>query len=235
MMAGAGGQATGPRSVYLTFDDGPLPGTAEVLTITRRMEIPVSMMMVGKQVANGPREGALFEMAKRDPYTFVGNHSYSHASDHYARFYSNPVAVAADIRENQECLNLGNRIVRLPGRNIWLVCGRLKYDLYSGVEAARILSAEGYTMVGWDVEWEHDGVTGRPIQSVEEMIRDIDEAFEHAFTPGHVVVLAHDEMFRNVTEDAALLILLKSLKRKGYMFGTLEKYPACPRADSAAQ
>jgi len=223
--------ANGLRTIYLTFDDGPLPGTAEVLDITRRLQIPVSMMMVGKQVSIGPREGALFEIAVRDPYTFVGNHSNSHANSHYARFYSNPAAVVADIDENQQCLNLNNRIVRLPGRNIWLVCGRLKYDLFSGVQAARMLARDGYTMVGWDVEWEHDSATGRPIQSVEEMVRDIDEAFEHAFTPGHVVVLAHDEMFRNVTEDAALFILLKSLKSKGYAFRTLDKYPACQRTN----
>ena len=225
------GPANDLRCIYLTFDDGPLPGTAEVLGITRRLQIPVSMMMVGGQVSIGPKEGAQFEMAKRDSYTFIGNHSYSHANGYYARFYSDPSAVVADIQENQACLNLDGRIVRLPGRNIWLVCGRLKYDLYSGVQAARMLARDGYTMVGWDVEWEHDSATGRPIQSVEEMIRDIDEAFEHAFTPGHVVVLAHDEMFRNVTEDAALFILLKSLKWKGYAFRTLDKYPACRRTD----
>jgi len=210
---------------YLTFDDGPLPGTSEILALSRRLEIPVSMMMIGGEVDAGKRQRQMFDIAMHDPYAFVGDHSYSHASGGYIRFYTNPEGVLADIKKAHESMKLTNRVVRLPGRNIWSVKGRTKYDLVNGVAAAELLAANGFILLGWDVEWQHDPKTGKPVQGAPEMLRDIELAFHHAFTPNHVVILAHDEMFRNLSEDAELMLLMKSLKKRGYIFRTLADYP----------
>ena len=214
------------RHIYLTFDDGPLSGTMEILDIARRMQIPVSMMMIGTQVAADKEAEALFKTAMSDPFTFVGNHSFSHASGKYAKYYSDPAGVLADVDRNQEFLKLCKKVVRLPGRNIWWVCHRLKYDVLSGVSAAKFLADNGYTLIGWDIEWERNPKTGEPVQSVEEMVRDIEDAFKYSFIPGHVVVLAHDDMFRRLSEDSGLLVLLQALKKKSYIFDTLDNYPA---------
>ena len=213
------------KKVYITFDDGPVSGTKQIIEIINRRQIHVSMMMVGANVAHDAEREVLFLMARGDPYVFIGNHSYSHAHGRYAAFYSDPDLVLRDFELNRKVLKLDHKIARLPGRNIWWIGNRTKYDVSSGLPAARRLVESGYTLIGWDIEWEHNPHTGRPVQSVNEMVRDIEEALGYAFTPKHVVVLAHDEMFRDTSEDTELMQLIDALKARGYIFDSLANYP----------
>lgn len=213
------------KRICITFDDGPVDGTEQIIEIIDRRQIRVSMMMVGSNVAHDAGRAALFEMARADPYIFIGNHSYSHARGMYATFYSDPYLVLRNFDLNQEFLQLGHKIARLPCRNIWQVGNRTKHDVSSGLAAARLLAAHGYTLLGWDIEWEHDPRTGRPIQSVKEIIDDIEAASQHAFTENHIVVLAHDEMFRDTSEGTELTQLIDALKARGYVFESLASYP----------
>jgi peptidoglycan/xylan/chitin deacetylase (PgdA/CDA1 family) len=224
--AAAGEPAASPvKKIYITFDDGPVDGTEQIIEIINRRQIHVSMMMVGSNVTHDPRRAALLARARADPYIFIGNHSYSHARGLYATFYSDPQLVLRDFDLNREFLQLGNKIARLPGRNIWQVGNRNKHDVSSGLAAARLLAEHGYSLFGWDIEWEHDPRTGRPIQTVREMVSDIAAASEHAFTENHIVVLAHDEMFRDTSEDTELTQLIDALKARGYVFESLASYP----------
>jgi len=78
------------------------------------------------------------------------------------------------------------------------------------------------------VEWQHDAKTGEPLQSVDKMVSMIERKLDSNETvrPRRVVVLLHDEMFRNGREDTELKQLIEKLKAKSnYRFDHLSNYP----------
>lgn len=75
------------HSVYLTFDDGPIPeSTPFILETLRKYGIKATFFMVGDNVRKYPE---LFEMIKADGHR-VGNHTYNHISGfrHTIHFYN---------------------------------------------------------------------------------------------------------------------------------------------------
>lgn len=65
------------KSVYLTFDDGPIPEvTPWVLDVLRHYEIKATFFMVGENVQKHGDEFALV----RDAGHRLGNHTYNHIS-----------------------------------------------------------------------------------------------------------------------------------------------------------
>ena len=66
------------KCVYLTFDDGPIPGvTPWVLEILRTQGVKATFFMVGENVLRNPD---LLEQVKRGGHA-VGNHSLSHIQE----------------------------------------------------------------------------------------------------------------------------------------------------------
>ena len=118
--------------------------------------------------------------------------------------------------------------VRLPGRNQWRLKNIYYSDIRSGASSADSLYHHGYKVFGWDVEWQHDGETGAPIQTVDQMVALIERKLNTGTTmrPNNLVLLAHDQMFRNGWEESELKQLIDKLKAKGnYSFDHLSTYP----------
>jgi hypothetical protein len=170
-------------------------------------------MLVGKHAAVRPHDVQLY---CNNPYIEIGNHSYTHANDHYAAYYSNPEGVLADFMRNMDSLQLTTKIGRLPGRNMWRVNQRSRNDISSGIEAADLLHKNGYSLFGWDLEWMHDPHTAEPIGTAGEIFSQIEKTIEQnrVFTSNHFVLLCHDEMFQNDYEESELRKLIKLLKQK---------------------
>ncbi len=211
--------------VYLSFDDGPLEGSQKIHDAILYEKVPISVMLVGSAAQH--RHDYL-ELYRQNPYIEMGNHSFSHANLHYQKFYSDPEGVLNDFEKNMELLKLEDKISRFPGRNMWRINGRSKNDVDSGVDAADLLAANGFQLYGWDLEWHHDPKTGDPIQPVEELFNEIESHLQHkrTFTPNHLVLLCHDEMFRKPYEETELKQLIELLKSKGnYTFSYLRDYP----------
>lgn len=223
--------ATSPQLVvYITVDDGPISGTQEIIDIINKLDVPVSFMLIGEHIEASEGHKKLLKESESDSRILVGNHSYTHASDHYKRFYENPKGVLLDFQKNQKLLQSMSKkpikkIARLPGRNVWVVEKRKDHDLKDAVASADLLAKDGYTVFGWDLEWTHNPRTGEPIQSAAMIVREIMKKAPHAFTPGHVVLLTHDEMFHTPNEGGALRELLEELKKNGAVFKTLAEYP----------
>lgn len=211
---------------YLTFDDGPLLGTSEIIKIFNERKICGSMLMVGQHVEKSAQNKSWLEMAKASSCIMVGNHSYSHANSRYSAYYTDPQAVLKDFEKNQEILGISKKIARLPGRNMWQVGKRSKYDIASGQSSAQLLHRSGYVVFGWDIEWQHDA-SGNPIETVDKILNNMNLLLRDSrtFTPGHIVVLAHDQMFRKADADSKLIDLLSRLSDSGYTLKTLEEYP----------
>jgi hypothetical protein len=139
-----------------------------------------------------------------------------------------PSAVVADFQKCQTDLQIPTDYARLPGRNQWRLKNIYYNDIRSGASSADSLYRHGYKVFGWDVEWQHDGETGDPIQTVDQMVALIEKKLNTRTTmrQNNLVLLAHDEMFRNGWEESELKQLIDKLKAKGnYSFDHLSSYP----------
>ncbi|HEX2848009.1 MAG TPA: polysaccharide deacetylase family protein [Chitinophagaceae bacterium] len=220
------------KYIYLTFDDGPLEGSEHIDSVVLQERLKISVFLVGQLVMKNKKLQAYLEEYKTNPYIETYNHSYTHANGKYKVFYSRPVSVLDDIQQDEAVLGLHYKIVRLPGRNIWRLGEHKKDDFSagnSGSAAADTLAAHGYKIFGWDTEWQHRSSDGTPVQTVDEMVKDIETRLEtgNTFTKDHIVVLIHDEMFRKTWEESELKQLIDKLRtHENYVFEHVRFYPS---------
>jgi len=216
------------KHIYLTFDDGPLIGSSAIDSIISSKNIKISTFLVGKHANMSKRLKRDFERYMNNPLVDCYNHSYSHAANKFHVFYSNPDLAVADFEKCEADLGLKHKIVRMPGRNIWLFDGVRRIDLTSGSQTADLLGVNGYKIYGWDVEWKINGITGTPVQTVDEVYRRIKNMLGNKSTlkPNNVVLLMHDDMFQNKKGQQLLSGLIDSLKQhKDYKFDFIADYP----------
>lgn len=222
------------RIVYLTFDDGPLPGTATILDVLEAQGVPAAMFMVGLHAERSPADRALVARAKASPLVTVGNHSYNHANNRYKDYYSDTEAVVADMLRANKVLGLTPPVdARMPGRDVFRLPNISKDDL--SVNAAQyereqvdfeFVAASGFHLYGWDHEWVHDD-TGKPVQSVERLVSEIDHlfAYNRFVKRGKMILLMHDQMFQDRFDGRTkLTALITGLRQRGYVFGNIAQY-----------
>ncbi|MBI3719973.1 MAG: polysaccharide deacetylase family protein [Sphingobacteriales bacterium] len=220
--------STAIKTIYLSFDDGPLEGSEDINDAVNKENIKVTVFVVGQHAMKDDRMKGFYKLYQNNPLIEIGNHSYSHAHNQYEIFYKNPSSVLADFQKNQNELSIPNKIAREPGRNIWRLKDIRINDVNSGSVSADSLYKDGFKVFGWDIEWQHDGKTGVPIQTVDDMAALIEKRLDENKTvkKDNLVLLAHDEMFRNGWEESELKQLIQKLKEKGgYRFEQLSKYP----------
>ncbi|MDF2477327.1 MAG: hypothetical protein K0S24_2810, partial [Sphingobacterium sp.] len=145
----------------------------------------------------------------------------------YSRFYNNPEKAFADFEKNEKDLNLQHKIVRLPGRNIWMYDDIRKIDLKNGSTTADMLHKNGYRIFGWDVEWRLNSITGNAIVSQEATLSHIRNFMNNksSMVPNNVVFLMHDDMFQTKKGQQQLSSLIDALKSDGYQFELMQDYP----------
>ena len=189
-------------TVYLTFDDGPLAGSDDVISVLNAEQVRGTMFMVGAHVTGSSFRQGILRAAQASWFVEIGNHSNTHANNRYQLYYQSPESVLQGFNEANEVLGLWGprRIIpaRLPGRNTWRVGGITSTDSGSG-PAAELLASNGYVIYGWDVEWPMS--RGRPAATPQEVIANINQVLSDNRTkkPNKVVVLMHDVMFRTST------------------------------------
>jgi len=216
------------KKIYLTFDDGPNKGTRNVLQAVKEENIPASFFIVGEHVFDSPKQTQTWELLKVDSTIELCNHSYTHAHNRYTSFYNKPSGVVADFQRSQQALQFSNNIARMPGRNAWRIDTIDHTDIYESSAAIDSLHAAGFNIMGWDIEWMFDHKTLAPDTAIDLMLRRIDNLLlaEKTKTPGHLVLLAHDQAFQ--TEEAVQLLhlVLQSLKNNPeYELVLASKYP----------
>lgn len=222
------------RTIYLTFDDGPLPGTENILDVLAREAVPAAMFMVGMHVEAGAERKALLARARSMPLVTIGNHSYSHANNRYKHYYLDTEGVVADMLRANPILGLKPMAhARMPGRDVFRLRTVFKEDL--SVNAAQyereevdfdFVAASGFYLYGWDFEWVHDG-TGKPVQSVASLLNEIDHLFSYGrfVRPNRMILLMHDQMFQDRFDgEKNLTALITGLRQRGYAFGSIASY-----------
>ncbi len=215
------------KYIYITIDDAPLKGSEYIDSIITVTKIKTSLFLVGNGIDGNKRFRQYYEKFRENPYIEIYNHSYSHASNRYTAFYKNPEAVLSDFERNQTEFSLSHKIARLPGRNLWLLGERKKNYNQTGASSAGLLAEKGYKVFGWDVEWNYDAKDYNPKQSIDELVKEIENCcnFNKTFTKNHVVLLMHNQMFGKVNDRNDLGELINRLKERGFIFECLSLYP----------
>ena len=225
----AGGKKSPEKELYLTFDDGPVHGTGNVLRVLEEEGVEASMFFVGRHVQKRPH---LYELCRRMANIEIANHTYSHANGHYQRFYRDTYGVMSDVEHAQLVIG-GRKYLRLAGRNVWRIPEVHRNDHAIAPRQRQIeidkyetISREGFFIYGWDVEWRFDKKSGRPMGSPEELARRIEGIYRHSRSAqkGKVVLLAHDFMFRDAGSTAKLRRFIHLMRDRGWKFRKIEHY-----------
>jgi peptidoglycan-N-acetylglucosamine deacetylase len=215
------------KTIYLTFDDGPNKGTKNVLQVINEEQIPVSMFVVGQHVYGSREQQQLWDSLQNNQLVEICNHSYTHAQNKFNKFYTSDSVVVTDFERCKDSLDLENNIVRTPGRNIWRTATITSTDIKKSTEAADSLYKDGFTVMGWDVEWRfNDSLKLK--QTTDEMLNEVDSAFvkNKTKTPEHLVLLAHDQVFADSADAVALKSFIRLLKQKDeYNLEFVSRYP----------
>jgi peptidoglycan/xylan/chitin deacetylase (PgdA/CDA1 family) len=225
------------KIAYLTFDDGPIAATENILKIAREEDIPVTLFFIGYQIKNNEK---IYENSLSHSNVTILNHTYSHANGKYQKFYSDSNLVVSDINKAQNLLNMTKQEIlndsiplRFAGRNVFRLPDIYKNDagLAKDQTKRELLSydkvfQEGYNIYGWDIEWKFDQ-TGKPIQTPEEIFTHMESAHKKnkSNKKNKVILLTHDIMFSNhFNGKENLKRLVQLLKNSGWSFKSINNY-----------
>lgn len=203
------------KKIYLTFDDGPNAGTMNVLNAVIEEQVPVSFFIVAKHTRDSREQKQTWEKLKSTPGIELCNHSYSHAANRYSRFYKDPAQVVADFNRSKDSLHFNNLVARMPGRNAWRIGDIQHTDVRESKTAIDSVFKAGFIVMGWDVEWGFDHQTFIPDADTALIFRRMENLLRDSATktPGHLVLLAHDQAFRTEEDIILLRAFFASLKK----------------------
>jgi peptidoglycan-N-acetylglucosamine deacetylase len=222
------------KKIYLTFDDGPNDGTLNVFHAAKEEGVAVSFFIVGSHVFSSAGQTAIWQQLNDYKSYELCNHSYYHAKGQYQFFYSNPAGVVKDIKLNQEKVGFNNAVVRMPGRNAWRIDSLNFTDIKASKVAIDSVHKAGFAIMGWDVEWGYSPKTYELKEGAEQIMFEIKMMLDEGKTqtPGHLVVLAHDQEFRSKESIEQLHLLFKLIKENPeYKLVLPGKYPGVKKYD----
>jgi peptidoglycan/xylan/chitin deacetylase (PgdA/CDA1 family) len=216
------------KKIYLTFDDGPNKGTMNVLNAVKEDSIPVSFFIVGKHTKDTPEQQEAWLQLKADSTIELCNHSYTHALNHYTKYYEHPYDVIKDIEHNKEELGFDNNVVRMPGRNAWRIDHINHTDIKESKMAIDSVHAAGFDIMGWDVEWMFDHKSLDLAMDTDLLLRQVQNMLDagKTKTKDHLVLLAHDQAFQTEAAVEQLHYLFRQLKANpDYELVLAKNYP----------
>lgn len=216
------------KTIYLTFDDGPNKGTRNMMQVIKQEEVPVTLFIIGEHVYGSKDQSAVFDSLINCRFFEIANHSFTHAfKNKFLKFYQVPDSAVKDFKRCADSLHLTTNIIRTPGRNIWRTGTVNSTDIKATSAAADSLYANGFVLVGWDLEWHYDNDL-RLKTTGDVLLQQIDSMFVNSRTktPGHLVLLAHDQVYEDSSDSTELRQLITKLKAKDeYDFETVSRYP----------
>lgn len=225
------------KYVYLTFDDGPQPGTMNVYHSLKALGIKGTFFMVGLHATySKTMHDAVDTIRNSYPQILLANHSYTHARDHYEYFYHHVQDCFNDFMQAQSSLNIQKKFIRLPGNSAWVLgTGMQAHPLVKPV--CELLDSAGFNVIGWDVEWsfkrDPSGHGSVPVQSADKMVQMVENALNnhHTHRRNAVVLLSHDRMFNHQNYADSLYKFMSELKTRNpnYIFETVDNYPGAKR------
>lgn len=169
-----------PKTMYLTFDDGPSPeNTNRVLDVLKEQNIKATFFLVGENVRRYPE---VVQRIVEEGHT-VGIHCDSHD---YRVIYESVDSYIADFEAAHqtvlELTGIDAKLYRFPGGSI----NNFNRDVYS--EIIEEMSERGYTYFDWNASLEDATSYTEPEQLIANGV-------ETTFGRKKVVMLAHDVVY----------------------------------------
>ncbi len=220
----------GEKTLFFTSDDGPLAGTANLLNVLKEEGIKATMFYIGRNIVKSPD---LFHRALAMPNLLVANHTYTHANNHYQRFYRRSAQRVVDDIDRAQKIIGGAKYLRLCGRNVWRLPHIYRNDwairpAEKSREVAKYdaLANRGYFIYGWDIEWLFNHTTQRPLFSGTEMARRVRLLYRSGRTAqkGKIILLVHDFMWQSAANVRQLRTFIHIMKAEGWTFDTIDAY-----------
>ncbi len=222
------------RYIYLTWDDSPQPpGTTVSKSVFHQQGVKATFFVVGSNQVGPFKTRIVDSLRNAYPEFLMANHSYSHANingkDNYGLFYKQADNAIEDFLKNEKELQIGVKIIRLPGNNSWVGNGKIQGPK-STLEVCKKLDSLGYKVIGWDIEWNQSKAA--PKESVAEMLKKVEDKFESGYTyeQNCLVILSHDRLFAKPQYADSLNKFISTLKQDSrYVFETIDHYPMVMR------
>ena len=196
----ASASAQTPKTVYLTFDDGPSDRvTPKILDVLDEENVKATFFIIGQQAE---RRDYLIKREAESGHT-MAVHSYTH---NYSEIYSSPRSLIADIDRCNDVIEsiTGRRsdLYRFPGGSY-------------GLREELIAAAAGHGMryVDWNAstrDAECPGSAGQLFDSAVATSAGLDR----------VVLLSHDSTYKTSTPEATRR-LIRYYRENGYTFDVL--------------
>ncbi|SFN64358.1 polysaccharide deacetylase family protein [Salegentibacter flavus] len=187
-----------PKSIYLTFDDGPIPGiTPWVLEQLRKYNAKATFFCIGENIEKHPE---VFQQVVSEGHQ-IGNHSFHHLNGWKTSTseYIKDVLITEELLNKEYPENPQPKLFRPP-------FGKIKNS------QARKLTEQGFKIVMWDViSWDFDSDIKKETCH-KNVIKNAKE--------GSIIVF-HDSEKALKNLKYALPKVLKYFSDKGYEFKSL--------------
>ena len=184
------------KTVYLTFDDGPIPEVTEwVLTLLKQHSIKATFFCIGDNIDKSPE---VFQKVIKEGHA-IGNHTYNHINGWNTD-------TAAYLKNTETCRQ---SIIDKSGIDTKLF--RPPYGKISREQAKEVKDL-GYQIIMWDVLSADFDTTITPQKCLDNVIKNA--------TNGSVIIF-HDSLKAFPNLEYALPKVIEYLKEKGFSFRTL--------------
>ena len=199
------------HSVYLTFDDGPIPeSTPFILDTLKEHGVKATFFVVGENVKRYPD---LFRRIISEGHS-IGNHTYNHMGSlrHYVKTYLSNIETADAVM--QTAANVGGS----ENSSLFTLHSSLEKPLFRPphgwmwLSAYHMLMKRGYTIVMWDL------VTRDYSRNLNAF-----DVFRNVvyYTRNGSIITFHDSLKSIQKLKYALPASIRFLKEQGYELKTL--------------
>lgn len=192
---------TEPNTVYLTFDDGPSPRTAEILDILKQENVKATFFIIGRE---GDAQKDLMKRIVAEGHS-LGIHTYSHI---YTNIYESVDNYLEDFNQTYNLIyeTTGQKpdIFRFPGGSI------NKYNARDYQEIIAEMTRRGFTYYDWNAS-SGDANNSATALSVYNNTVQSSEGKDR------VILLMHDSISKSYTV-AALPSVIAYYKARGFQF-----------------
>ena len=190
------GTASAEKSIYLTFDDGPIPEvTPWVLNTLKSFNAKATFFCIGENITKNP---SIFKLLKESDHS-IGNHTYNHLNG----WKTDTKSYIENIKKTEELL--------IPPIQNTSKLFRPPYGKIKRLQA-RNLKKTGYEIIMYDViayDWEHSIPKEKCLENVIKNAED-----------GSIIVF-HDSLKAEKNMKFALPRVLEHFSNLGYTFKAL--------------
>ncbi len=231
------------KTVYLTFDDGPQPGTADVLDVLKEQGAHATFFLTGSNAAGvqGLDEQAALVRRELAEGHELGNHCFVHKPMTKADYRATYGDLSGEAARKAFDANLGRNQdhfrSRLQQADFKFLFARLPGDGFTFPALVREVEAQGMRHFAWNFEFATGPVGFTWLKALDWQGVKGARAEEAGLPPDGAVILFHDRHWAGENKEK-LAGIVKVLKEKGYTFGKLAdikpKAPKAPKPEVVA-